>query len=311
MDKDNLRIIKLALKEDIGKGDITTNALFPKPMKVTAKIIARESGVICGLCAVSDVFKMLDRRIQVIRKADGGSKIKKGQVVCIIKGDARKILAGERTALNFLGRLSGIATLTNKYVEKVKPYKVKILDTRKTAPGLRELEKYAVKCGGGTNHRAGLYDQILIKDNHLKVLSIACLPARQGYRVLSIKNMIKQLRKKTNKKIEIEVENLREFKKALDAGPNIIMLDNIGISDIKKAVAFRNTLYPIPYTPRPELEVSGGVSLDNVRSIAATGVDMISVGALTHSAPSIDFSLEIVWSPSNLKARAPSPKGIK
>jgi len=302
MEKDSLQIIKLALKEDIGKGDITTNALFPKPMKVTARIIAGEDGVICGLCAVAEIFKVLDRRIQVIRKADGGDKIKKGQVVCIVRGDARKILAGERTALNFLSRLSGIAALTNKYVEKIKPYKVKILDTRKTTPGLRELEKYAVKCGGGVNHRMGLYDQVLVKDNHVAVYKSEVRSQRTEDRG-SLKDIIEKIRRgiKRDKnginkalKIELEVENLREFKEALDAGPNIIMLDNMSIPDIKKAVVLRSMLYPIPYTLYPKLEVSGGITLDNVRSIAATGVDMISVGALTHSAPSIDFSLEII-----------------
>lgn len=287
MDKNGSQIIKLALKEDIGRGDITTRLLFPGPVNVAAKIVAKESGVICGLCAVTDVFKTLDKRIRVIRKFTGGDRIKKGQVVCILKGDAGKILAGERTALNFLGRLSGVATLTRKYVDAVRPYKVKILDTRKTTPGLRELEKYAVTCGGGVNHRMGLYDQVLVKDNHLSVLRIA-------YSVPRLKNLIKKFRKRTNKKIEIEVESLREFKEALDAGPDIIMLDNMSIADIKKAVSIRNKLYALRSTLHAKLEVSGGVNLSNIRRIAATGVDMISVGALTHSPPSIDFSLEIV-----------------
>jgi nicotinate-nucleotide pyrophosphorylase (carboxylating) len=165
-------------------------------------------------------------------------------------------------------------------VDAVRPYKVKILDTRKTAPGLRELEKYAVECGGGVNHRMGLYDQVLVKDNHIKVTS-------HKSQVTSLKEIITEIRKKTNKKIEIEVESLRQFKEALDGRPDIIMLDNMSISDIKKAVAFKNKL-------STKLEVSGGVSLSNVRRIASTGVDMISVGALTHSAPSLDFSLEIV-----------------
>lgn len=302
MDKDSLQIIKLALKEDIGKGDVTTNILFPSPRKVMARIIAGESGVICGLCTVIEIFKILDRRTRVIRKAQGGDKIRKTQVVCIIKGDARKILAGERTALNFLSRLSGVATLTRKYADAVRPYKVKILDTRKTMPGLRELEKYAVTCGGGVNHRMGLYDQVLVKDNHIAVYKSEVRGQRTEDRGI-LKEIIKKIRKNKEKKgiirghkgikIEIEVENLREFKEALDAGPNIIMLDNMSIRNINRAVSMRNAISRGGVTP-PLLEVSGGVTLNNVRNIAATGVDMISIGALTHSAPSIDFSLEII-----------------
>jgi nicotinate-nucleotide pyrophosphorylase (carboxylating) len=300
MDKNESQIIRLALREDIGRGDITTKFLFPGPVKVRAKIIAKEDGVVCGVEVASEVFKAVEKLIReykgkiragtvlsencpLIRvncKVKDGVVVKKGRVVCVIEGDARAILTGERTALNFLSRLSGIATLTRKYVDAVRPYKVKILDTRKTAPGLRELEKYAVECGGGVNHRMGLYDQVLVKDNHIKVTS-------HKSQVTSLKEIITEIRKKTNKKIEIEVESLRQFKEALDGRPDIIMLDNMSISDIKKAVAFKNKL-------STKLEVSGGVSLSNVRRIASTGVDMISVGALTHSAPSLDFSLEIV-----------------
>jgi nicotinate-nucleotide pyrophosphorylase (carboxylating) len=294
------QILRLSLNEDAGRGDITTSSLFPKPIKITARILAKENGVLCGIDIARRLFKLLDKRIRFIKKVNDGAKVRRGKVVCIIKGDARKILTGERTALNFLGRLSGISTLTSEYVKRIKPCKVKIMDTRKTTPGLRELEKYAVRIGEGVNHRMGLWDAALVKDNHLRVLSIK-------YRVLSMKNLVAGLRKKTKKKIEIEVEDLGQFKEALDAKPDIIMLDNMKVSDIKRAVKIRNslhpapltlhptpcTLYPTPCTLHPKLEVSGGVSLKNVRAIAKTGVDMISIGALTHSARSLDFSLEV------------------
>lgn len=273
-------IIKKALAEDVGGGDITTKLLFPEPIRIRAKIIAKQDGVVCGIAVVEKVFKLLDTKLRFNKKVKDGRRVKKGETICAIEGDARAILTGERTALNFLSHLSGIATLTRKYVGKVKPYKVKILDTRKTTPGLRVLEKYAVKCGGGTNHRMGLWDGVLIKDNHIVVVS------RQSS-VVSIKNLVTNVRKKTNKKIEIEIENLKQFKEALAAGPDVIMLDNMTIADIKKAVALRNKL-------TTKLEVSGGVTLKNVRAIAKTGVDMISIGALTHSAKAMDFSLEVI-----------------
>jgi nicotinate-nucleotide pyrophosphorylase (carboxylating) len=300
-------IIKLALMEDVGRGDATTKALFAKPRKVRAKIIAKENGIACGTAVVKKVFIAAEKiirgykgkkgeRIRVYGRVKDGAVVKKGQAVCIVEGDAKAILAGERTALNFLGRLSGIATLTRKYVDAVKPCKVKIMDTRKTTPGLRKLEKYAVKCGGGVNHRMGLWDQVLVKDNHIKVAR------SQSHQVTSITHIVERIRKKTNKKIEIEVENIGQFKEALDARPDIIMLDNMSISNIKKAVVLRNNLLITDYPclagrqglPITKLEVSGGVTLANVRAVAAIDVDMISIGALTHAASSLDFSLEIM-----------------
>lgn len=317
MGRDDLQIIKMALKEDIGNGDITTEALFPNHIKIKAEVIAKEAGVVCGAAVAKEVFKAVERKIRkdkrrirenkgkdgrrritkekegcirIYNRVKDGARVKKGQVVCVVEGDARVILAGERTALNFLGRLSGVATLTRKYADAVKPYKVKILDTRKTTPGLRELEKYAVRRGGGANHRMGLYDQALVKDNHIEAFSVQRSEDRK-----SLKEIIEKVKKGINKgmKIEIEVENLRQFKEVLEADPDIIMLDNMCIADIKKAVAIKNELSAVRCPLSAKLEVSGGVTLDNVRNIAAAGVDMISVGALTHSAPSIDFSLEI------------------
>jgi len=272
------KLLILALKEDIGKGDVTTDVLFSKPLKIEAKIIARDKGIVCGLPIVTEIFKTLDQKTSVLCKAREGSLVKHDQVVCAIKGDANKILKAERTALNFLSRLSGIATMTKNYTDKIKPHKTKIMDTRKTTPGLREFEKYAVKTGGGYNHRMGLYDQVLIKDNHL-----AAIGDRKN-----INRIVALIRKKVKKhiKVEVEVQNLKEFKETLPARPDIIMLDNMKNPDIKKAVKIRGKR-------KIMLEASGGVNLETVRSIAKTGVDMISIGGLTHSVKSLDFSLEI------------------
>lgn len=266
-------LIILALTEDIGKGDITTNTLIPPNRKIRANIIAKQKGVIAGLPLISKIYKYLNKNIKVTLKVKDGAKVKEGQVVAIIKGPAHQILTGERTVLNFLGRLSGIATLTNQYVQKVREYGVTILDTRKTIPGWRELDKYAVKMGGGTNHRMGLYDAILIKNNHLAILG-------------GISNM--NLRR-SNIPFEIEARNLNEFTAALKMKPDIIMLDNMKLPEIKKAVQLRNKL-----SPKVKLEVSGGINLKNIRQFASTGVDYISVGALTHSAPALDIALHVI-----------------
>lgn len=297
-------IIRYALAEDIGKGDITTRLLFPAHIRTKAEIIAKEDGVVCGVAVAEEVFKEAEKRIRKEKKKRGngirvyckvkdGGAVRRGQAVCVIEGDARTILAAERTALNFLGRLSGIATLTKKYVDAVKAYKVKIMDTRKTMPGLRELEKYAVKCAGGVNHRMGLYDQILIKDNHLSVLKVKGKRLKVKEVIEGIKRDKKEIKGvKKGINIEIEVQSLRQFKEALVTKPDIIMLDNMKIPDIKKAVAIKNKLSTLHHPLSTRLEVSGGVTLKNVRAIARTGVDMISVGGLTHSARSMDFSLE-------------------
>ena len=201
------------------------------------------------------------------------------QQIAYIEGDAKAALGAERTALNFLSRLSGIATQTAEFVEAVKPYKTKIMDTRKTTPGLRLLEKYAVKTGGGTNHRIGLYDQVLIKDNHLAAL---------GYDWNEVARAIESCRRK-KVKVEVEAQDLRQFKEIIKLNPDIIMLDNMGLKEIKAAVAMRDDgHYDL------QLEVSGGVGLKNVKKIASTGADMISIGALTHSVEAIDFSMEII-----------------
>jgi nicotinate-nucleotide pyrophosphorylase (carboxylating) len=270
--KQILPIIKAALKEDIGAGDITTKLIIPPNKKIKVAIIAKESGIICGLDLAKLVFKAVDKKIRFYAQTHDGRKVKRGEILARLKGEARKILQAERVALNFLGRFSGIATLTDRFVQGVRPYPVRIMDTRKTTPGLRALEKYAVRCAGGFNHRMGLWDQILVKDNHI--------------RVQSLKKIIEKIKARKPKgiKIEIEVANLRQFKQALFADPDIIMLDNMAIRDIKQAVRIRNQL-------RIKLEVSGGVNLNNVRKFAATGCEMISVGELTHSPRALDVAL--------------------
>ena len=281
IDKSIKNLIRQALKEDIGCGDITTNALIAPKQQAKAVIVAKQGGIIAGLDIAKAIFVELDKSIKFKPLVKDGDKVKAGKKIAEITGSARAILTAERTALNFLAHLSGIATLTRQFVNRVKPYKVKIMDTRKTVPGLCILEKYAVKCSGGINHRMGLWDGVLVKENHIHIFS-------RG-RSKKIKEAIGKIRKKIprNKKIEVEVETLKELKQALDAKVDIILLDNMNIGRIKKAVAIRGK-------NRALLEVSGRVNLANIRQIAKTGVDRISIGALTHSAKALDLSLLIV-----------------
>ncbi len=284
-------IVRMALEEDVGKGDITTLLTVPKGRKAKGIIRAKEKGIIAGLPAAELVFQRVAGRGSLVvfkAKVNEGAKAKKGQVIAEVIGDARSILTAERTALNFLQRLSGIATLTNRFVEKVRPCKVKIFDTRKTTPGLRCLEKYAVRCGGGYNHRMGLWDMVLIKDNHLKMQNAKC-------KIQNLKDTVKRIRKRLPKgmKVEVEAKNLREVREALEAGVDIIMLDNMNLKSIKKAVELCHRS-PVTGHRSPIIEASGGITLENVRKIAETGVDRISIGALTHSAKALDISLDIV-----------------
>jgi nicotinate-nucleotide pyrophosphorylase (carboxylating) len=274
-------LVRQALTEDLGSGDITTEALIGKDQTCAAVIRAKENGVICGLEVAAEVFRQLESRVRLIAKVREGRQVKKGQVIATLAGPARAILTGERTALNFLQHLSGIATLTRKYKLKMKNEKLKIkvelLDTRKTIPGLRLLEKYAVKCGGGTNHRIGLYDAVLIKDNHIKLA---------GGVGGAIKN-VKLKMKNEGKSIEIETKTLAEVKEAVELKVDRILLDNMDVKTLRQAVA-------ICKKAGIKTEASGGVNLKTVAAIAKTGVDYISVGALTHSAPALDISLEIL-----------------
>ena len=280
-------MVKRALAEDIGKGDITTRILFPGAKKVKAIILAKEKGVIAGLPIAKLVFKSIDKKIAFIPLLKEGEETKRNQIVAKITGNCKTILAGERTALNFLAHLSGIATLTARFVEQTKSYNVKIMDTRKTTPGLRLLEKYAVKVGGGKNHRFGLYAAILIKDNHLKVQSSQLKPQSK---IKAIKEVLRLAKRKAKKmKVEVEVENYQEARAAITSGADIIMLDNISPKMIKKIIKSAENL-----PKRPTFEVSGGINLKNINRFASLEIDRISIGALTHSAPALDLGLDIL-----------------
>ena len=272
-------IVKLALREDVGRKDITTSGIIPRAKHIHAEIEAREPGVLFGIEVAEKVFRAVDENLRFLPVAVDGEILEKGRAIAYIDGSAASILIAERTALNFLGHLSGIATHTSRFLDKVRGTGVKILDTRKTTPNLRLLEKWAVAAGGGANHRMGLYDQVLIKDNHLLVL-----------KEMSITAILSEVRQTTlkNTVIGIEVKNLKELAEALKGKPNYILLDNMKPALVKEAVALRQKLQAtVPF------EVSGGVTLDNVREYAETGVERISVGELTHSAPWLDISLDI------------------
>lgn len=277
IDNNISKLISSALKEDVKTGDITTKATISKSKKAVAKFLVKADGVIAGLEIAKAVFKTVDSKIKFEIKIKDGSKVKYGDVAAIVTGKAQSLLTAERTALNFLQRMSGIATAANTYSEKVKHTKAKVIDTRKTVPGLRELDKLAVKLGGCANHRIGLYDMFLIKDNHIEVA---------GSITKAVEACVKYNKKHHTKfKIEVETKNLTEVKEALQTKADIIMLDNFEIADMKKAVAFING--------KCKVEASGGVNLETVKSIAETGVDLISIGALTHSVKALDISLEI------------------
>lgn len=268
-------IVRRALEEDLGAGDISSAYLFGPEDRGRAEIVARQEGILAGLPAVELTFRLAPPGCTLIPLAREGSRIEAGQTVARVEGSLLAILGGERVALNFLQRLSGIATLTARYVERVKPYKARICDTRKTAPGLRLLDKYAVRLGGGVNHRWNLGDAVLLKDNHLKAAG-GIIPA-----VEKVRRHIP-----LTTKIEVEVENLDQVAEALEAKVDIIMLDNMSLPDMRRAVALIDG--------KALVEASGGITLERVAEVAATGVDFISVGALTHSPPALDFSLELL-----------------
>lgn len=269
------RLIEYSLREDIGEGDVTTNALTTGSEDSKAIIRAKARGIIAGLPIAKRVFQKLDHTVVCVDNANDGDEIKSGYVLCELNGSTKALLSGERLALNIVQRLSGIATLTAKYVKAVEGLPVKILDTRKTVPGMRVLDKYAVSVGGGFNHRFGLYDGVLIKDNHIKVAG-------------GISDAVHIVKKKYRNKFKIEVEtsNLEEVKEALISGADIIMLDNMNTDQMSKAVRL--------IAGAALVEASGGITLKNVREIAETGVNFISVGAITHSPPALDIGLYLV-----------------
>jgi nicotinate-nucleotide pyrophosphorylase (carboxylating) len=266
------RAVYAALAEDVGEGDVTTEATVDSEAVGTAELVLREAGVVCGLGAAEAVFRALDPDVSFEPLVEEGAVVDRPGVVALVSGPERAILTGERTALNFLGRLSGIATVTRRYVDAVAGTGVAILDTRKTTPGLRALEKYAVACGGARNHRFGLDDGVLVKDNHLRASG-------------SIETALEGLRAATDLPVEVECDTLEQVSEALDAGADAILLDNMTLDELRAAVALAGG--------RARLEASGGITLENVRAVAETGVDEISVGALTHSARSLDVSLEL------------------
>jgi len=271
-------IIDRALAEDLGRGDITTEALIHGDQQGIGLIIVKREGIIAGIEVARKIFHRVDPNLKLEILLEDGSRVKPGNKAARVAGNIVSILKAERVALNFLQRLSGIASETGRYVERVKGLPVRIMDTRKTTPSLRELEKYAVRLGGGENHRMNLGDGILIKDNHLVALR------SQG---LSIKEIIAKARQSAPQrlKIEVEVRTVPEALEAAEAGADIVMLDNMNLKDMRRAVKFVHG--------RALIEASGGIALDNVRAVAETGVDFISIGALTHSAKALDISLEL------------------
>ncbi|MBI3252038.1 MAG: carboxylating nicotinate-nucleotide diphosphorylase [Candidatus Omnitrophica bacterium] len=273
-------LLKAALREDVGSKDLTSSALIPKSAFVKADIAFKENGVLCGIGLAERVFRLVDEDLRFLPVAEDGESIEKDREIAYIEGRGPSILIAERTALNFLSRLSGIATLTRAFVEKVKGTSAKIMDTRKTTPTLRFLERYAVKTGGGVNHRLGLFDEILIKDNHLRILLNQPLT-----------EIVARAKASAQKKtaVGVEVKNLKECAEALKSKADYILLDNLSVSEVKEAVALRAKA-----GAGIDLEVSGGIWLGNVREYAETGVERISVGSLTHSSPAVDISLNMV-----------------
>ncbi len=274
---EDLQLIDLALREDIGSGDVTSEYFVGENDRASARVIAKERAILAGTEVAAEVFRRVDPGLAIEIVQKDGTTVAGGAVVLEVRGPARSILTAERVALNFLQRLSGIATLTRQFVEAAGPHSAKILDTRKTTPGLRKFEKAAVAAGGGTNHRFGLYDMVLVKDNHLL--------ARNGLARLSA--AIEQVRKeRPGLRIEVEADNLDQVRALLEVpGVEAILLDNMRGTEMREAVAIGKN--------KVKFEASGGINLRNVRQIAATGVDFVSIGALTHSARAIDFSLEL------------------
>lgn len=268
-------VVEAALREDMPKGDVTSESIIPPEAMSEAVFLAKEDGVLAGLPVARRVFEKIDGSVEFDEVLQDGASFKSSDLLARLKGPAIALLKGERTALNFLQRLSGIATETRRFVDAVQGTRARILDTRKTTPGLRALEKYAVKAGGGSNHRLDLSDMVLIKDNHLR-------------HVGSISEAVRRARAavRTGLRIEVEVNDLSQVREALAAGADMIMLDNMPLDAMREAVAL--------VAGRVPLEASGNMSLDRVRAVAETGVDDISVGALTHSARAVDISLEFV-----------------
>jgi nicotinate-nucleotide pyrophosphorylase (carboxylating) len=272
-------VVASALNEDAAQNDVTTRSLVPASHASKAVIVLKEDAVICGVDIAREVFKKLDGGVKIVASCKDGDRLKKNSQILRVDGKTRAILTAERTALNFLGYLSGVATNTRNYVDQIKDFKAKVLDTRKTTPTLRVLEKYAVRCGGGENHRPDLASMILVKDNHLAAVS-----------GMTFKEIVARCRH-AKKQVEIEVDHLKQLQDVLLEKPDMILLDNMNVSDLKRAVSMCRMMKG----KRPLLEASGGITLKNIKSVAATGVDRISVGALTHQIRFMDVSMEIKY----------------
>jgi nicotinate-nucleotide pyrophosphorylase (carboxylating) len=271
------RLVKAALREDIQTGDATSAAIIPSSFLGQAEIVSKGRGVLCGMEILNRVFLLVDRTLRIKPLSRDGDLIRPGSRIALIRGRLRSILAGERVALNFLGHLSGVATLTRTFVSAVKPFGTHIYDTRKTTPLLRALEKYAVRVGGGVNHRFGLHDMILIKDNHIDAVGEVA-QAIQRARVHNPRRLL----------IACEARNLNEDRQALEGRADIILLDNMSPQLVKKSLDL--------IADQAEVEVSGGIDIPRARQLARLGVKRISIGKITHSAPSVDFSLSYLWS---------------
>jgi nicotinate-nucleotide pyrophosphorylase (carboxylating) len=293
VEEDCRQIVRLAVREDLARlFDWTTLALVPTGVRAQAAIVARSAGVAAGLRAVELAIGEMDAALRLVTEVQDGDNVSPGQTLATLAGSARSLLTAERILLNFVGRLSGIATLTRRYVGAVAGTGARIYDTRKTTPGWRRLEKYAVRCGGGHNHRLGLYDAILIKDNHLAQAGAAVggerlaprdavRKAREFARALAVERGGDEMI------VEVEVDTIEQLQTVLPEGPDLVLLDNMSVDQLGRAVALRNSL-----AAAVELEASGGVNLDTVAAIASTGVERISVGSLTHSAPALDVALD-------------------
>ncbi|MHC4945287.1 MAG: carboxylating nicotinate-nucleotide diphosphorylase [Planctomycetota bacterium] len=278
-------LVRAALEEDLGSGDVTVEALVPADRKGEGRILAKSEGVLCGLMPASLVFKILDSEVRISMESSDGRAIRPGQTLMTLRGPVASLLRGERTALNFLQHLSGVATLTARFREAILGTRARILDTRKTLPGLRLLEKAAVKAGGGTNHRIGLYDMVLIKDNHLEIMEGADEPAR-------VRQAVRRSLQKAppGMKVQVEVTSLEAALEAGKSGAHMVLLDNMTPEQMAEVVrALENDLGD----KRPLIEASGGITLSKVKEVAAAGVDRISIGALTHSAPALDIAMYI------------------
>jgi len=280
----NLRAIRdlleMALREDIGSGDITSESVVPADTMAKGTILSKSEGIIAGLDVAGEIFRMVDPEVDFRKLVSDGEQIHQKQEIATAEGPARSILTAERTVLNFLQRLSGIATLTSKYVRAAAGHKARVIDTRKTTPGWRVLEKYAVRVGGGHNHRFGLYEAVLIKDNHIAALG-------------SISDAIARARERIphTMRIEVEVEDMDQVREAIRAGADIIMPDNMDADEMTQAVKLIDG--------RAIVEASGGIRLEDIPTVAATGVDLISVGALTNAAPPLDISMSMTLMPGN------------